>query len=156
MWIHIHDKPLDAEKGIVWSGFYVTLPDGAFPSDDWDDATGSLLEMWGAIVVAQFTGLNDRFELPFMDGSYHLACRRCGDEVEVQGIDGHRPVRKTAVRCMPFAMLVKNVSMAISRLLYIARQQGVAVANVDTLQRLRRQLDSYSPCAKREDRRQPL
>ena len=84
-------------------------------------------------------------KLYFMDGPYYLNCKRYDNLIDVQGIDAHNAVKKKIICAQTFeyAEFLKNLSVVISRTLYIAQERKWLVPNTRKLQSIKDALDGY-------------
>ena len=116
-----------------------------FPSSDWEDMTSSVLEMWGDQLLEDTPNERSAMKLYFMDGPYYLNCKRRDNLIDVQGIDAHNAVKKKIIYAQTFeyAEFLKNLSVVISRTLYIAQERKCLVPNTRKLQSIKDALDGY-------------
>ena len=65
----------------AWSVVYVRIKDTAFPSEQWTDATSSVLVMWMNAAYRMVCGITNEILLPFMDGEYSIKMVLFSEEV---------------------------------------------------------------------------
>ena len=145
MFIHVANEDVFLSDTAFCCRFYITLNGMDFPSSDWEDMTSSVLEMWGDQLLGNIPNERSAMKLYFMDGPYYLNCKRYDNLIDVQGIDSHNAVKKKIICAQTFECkeFIKNVSICISRTLYIAQQGRYLIPNEKRLQTIRNALDGY-------------